>query len=435
MIVILVAALLGLLLWWYFSSDRLDWREKYTPDSTDPYGGWVMKELLSASRDSADFHILSDTLYRETRIDSFQTKGNYIFLGRQIYLDSLEIDYLLSFVEKGNSAFLISKGFNDLLVDTLINYDIHPWQEEADEGETNFWFESMYAYPLGTYNDSIIYANIGVDNQHLEQPYRARWVYDELPVEHRWIYWKSQIDSEYYTQIERLGHFNGDYLNFIRVQYGEGSFYLHTNPELFSNFHLREEECYEYFKQVFSHLKEGPIYWDEDNRYFQSAPGNSSDMSLYKASEGPLSFILGEKMLRSAWYLLLLGVLLFFLFGARRNQRVVPVMNKNENTSIEYSETVGQLYMRQGNHRSLGLLKMRLFLAFIREHYGLRTSYNSSQEKEQLIHRIALKSDLGEQNVKDIFALHQAIFNASEVSNEMLIRLHRRLEFFYNECK
>jgi hypothetical protein len=55
-------------------------------------------------------------------------------------------------------------------------------------------------------------------------------------------------------------------------------------------------------------------------------------------SMSPMRFILNNPPLRYAWYLLLLGLLIFVLFNAKRKQRIVPVIEPLKNTSLDLSE-------------------------------------------------------------------------------------------------
>lgn len=449
LIILVAVALVALVVIWWLT--RIDWREHYTAKEVEPYGGNVLQQMLeNASQES--FFTVNDTIYNQLSLDTLAGNASYVYLGNRLYLDSAEGSFLLDFVEKGNNAYILSKNQSRFLLDTLftlkaIEYDDAFMEFDFEPDFPGFLFEESY---IETSLDSVIRIHI-TETEEIEEGLRVRWVIDEEPVLHNWHCWKedvviSMIDSLSIISFfgpdtldrEQLAFSNFDHVNCIRLSHGKGAFYLHTNPELFTNYHLREQPVFEYVDEIFSDLKTEHIIWDEYNRIWQPGPETEGDGDYegegYSAEDGPLSFILAQKELRYAWYFLLLGVLLFFLFGARRNQRVVPVRKLNKNTSIEYSETVGQLYMRQGNHRPLCMLKMKLFLAFIREHYALRTNVNSD-ELSELMRKISIKSDIAIDQVKDIFRIHKQLEQAATVSPEQLVRFHRMLEHFYNNCK
>ena len=135
----------------------------------------------------------------------------------------------------------------------------------------------------------------------------------------------------------------------------------------------------EYVERVLSHIDKGPILWDITLESSES-PGRNRGFS-----NSPLKYILSQPPLAWGWYILLGMAVLYLIFRAKRRQRVIPVLEKNENTSLEFINTIGRLYFIQNNHRQLALEKMKLFLGFIREHYHLPTREINDAFKKQLI--------------------------------------------------
>lgn len=422
-----------LLILFYAFNDDHDWHEYYEPNVKEPYGGYVLHEILRHSQNDTTIHIVRDTIYTSIDIDTLEANSAYVFLGKRMFLDSLETRFLMDFVEKGHTAYVICKRHNITLLDELMayKYDLL-YLEEEDLG--------FYENPMSAYADTVIFANFWNPDaeefeERLDDDFAAIWNQNEETNFHNWRYFKNDIAPTADRQLDRVGYFNDEYLNCVEIEHGDGKFVLHTNPELFTNYFLTDSAGFQYANAMFIDLGEGDILWDEDNRVFQETAGNAQDYGDSDAEAGALSFILGERRLRYAWYTLLLTAFLFLLFGARRNQRVVPVSHQNVNTSIEYSETVGQIYMRQKDHRSLGLLKMKLFLAFIREHYTLKTSTSTKEEDEALVKMISIKSNVKLEHVKSIFTAYNDMLHNIELPTASLVAFHRKLEHFYNHCK
>jgi hypothetical protein len=218
----------------------------------------------------------------------------------------------------------------------------------------------------------------------------------------------------------------GTYVNFIKVPYGSGSFLFHTNPVVFSNYYLKDKRDLEYTEKAISHLNHGRIYWDEHSKLpsYQDQGENISG--------GPLKLILANESLKFAWYLLLLLVILYIIFFAKRKQRIIPIIEQNVNTSLEFIKTVGLLYFQQNNHRKLMHLKLKLFLNFIRQRYHLPTNTIN----DDLVKKISLKSNISIEDINNIIQETEVIkrYDIPITAND-LIRLHNSLDFFYKNCK
>ena len=207
----------------------------------------------------------------------------------------------------------------------------------------------------------------------------------------RWEYTDSAAIRSYFEDAVILGTYDSTYINFIRIPYGEGHFYIHNNPRVFTNFYLIDAHKLDYAEKALGHLREGTIYFDDF-----STVNYRNNNSGYGFSDSPLQFILSQQSLRWAWYLLLILALLYLLFRAKRKQRVIPVLEPNTNTSLEFTKTIGNLYYQQKDHSKLAQQKMKLFLAHVRMHYRIPTH----EINEQLIRQIRLKSELPEKSDK-----------------------------------
>ncbi len=87
--------------------------------------------------------------------------------------------------------------------------------------------------------------------------------------------------------------------------------------------------------------------------------------------------------------------------------------------------------MQEKKHGKLITLKERTFLNFIAEHYYLHTT----QADESFIEKVSLKSQINAEQIKDIFSIFDKFRHHDTVSDETLIELHRRIEYFYKHCK
>jgi len=251
-----------------------------------------------------------------------------------------------------------------------------------------------------------------------------------------WPYFRDSLRTWRGDRIETLGYFDEEYNNYIRLDYGKGSIYFHSTPIVFTNYYMRNDTAMNYCRHAFQSLGTGEFYWDEENRkYDYKAMQKNGDTTPSKPGEGPLEFILSEPSLRAAWYLMILAVLLYLIFGARRKQRIIAVTKNMENTSIEYAEVISQMFMKQKDHKKLVMMKMELFKSFIRERFNLRLPTHMKDEDESLYKEISQKSSVPLDLVSAIFEDHKVLSSIVEVDTADMLGFHKKIEQFYITCK
>ncbi len=406
----------------FASEKQWDWRESYRQKSRDPYGTYVISELLRAYHPGQPLVLLQDSLGELPRA---YARSNYVFIGEGLLLDSTDTGQLLHFVEQGNHAFIASRVLPDLLAEQL--------------------FPSLYCrdryLPWSNYatlvDSTVRFGLIHPDFREPAPPvYRYPHRGDFLP--YRWQY----IDTVYFCAgeaigFEMLGTLNDAHANFARLSYGEGYFFLHTNPIAFSNVQLLDEGALQYAERVFSHLLEGPVYWDEHTKVSERLARSHNYQDEPPPDErrldarSPLQYVLAQPSLTWAWYLLLILVLLYLLFRAKRRQRIVPVLEKNENTSLEFVATIGRLFFLQNDHRRLAQLQMRLFRAFAHRHYGIQRQ----ELDREFVEKLAGKSEIPEKSIQELLEHYQQIEASAKISADDLVAFHRKADYFYKHCK
>lgn len=416
--IVVVVVLLLVLLWQV--PNRHNWLETYKESSKEPYGSHVLFELLKSYFPGQPTTVIEEKLSEELPLDG-DKKKNYVFVGEGLFMDSSDVDVLLDFVDLGNTAFISSR---------TIPYDLmfYLYYEECD----NAYWDDYYSVPDSSVALSLIHPNLRRDSSFVFD-----YVYRGKKREYRWQYIEDYYFCNQENGLVRLGYLNDSLVNFAQIKYGEGFFYLHTTPMAFTNINMLEEEALDYADRVFSHLEEGPIYWDKYSRISEATarrrnnsapPPNERRLS----NDTPLQYILSQPPLAWAWYTLLGATLLFLIFRAKRKQRIIPVLEQNANTSLEFVKTIGRLYFLQNNHRQLSLQKMRLFRAFVREKYQitLREENDSS-----MIERLATKSEIPVEVIEKIMSMYRNIESSSFVSENTLIEFHQKMDAFYKNCK
>ncbi|MBI5916114.1 MAG: DUF4350 domain-containing protein [Bacteroidetes bacterium] len=403
--------LLVLVLLLFGSSGKyVSWWEHYRPDSKDPYGTYLVRNLLETYHPGQDFEVLEDSL--GGKLDS----GSFVFIGSYFFIDSAGLDELLRFVERGNRALIAAPYIPEQLLDSLGQgqcLNSSTYEDSIYLTETKFYLEDT----LATLN----FQHPGLQD---EKGYPYRFLFFNAPQNYEWNYLPPRFFCDYQAVFASLGQINGEHTNFAKATCGRGEFYLHTTPLAFTNLHLIGERGLDYAGKVFSHLPAGKIYWDEREPGLANPSGSARQPS-------PLKYILSQPPLAWVWYLLLGLAVLYLIFRAKRRQRVIPVLEHNSNTSLEFIGTIGRLFFIQNNHKQLAQQKMRLFLNFVRERYHVPTK----ELNEAFAKNLATRSDVPEDVVSRILLLHRNIDNSGFLSENTLVDFHRQVERFYRECK
>lgn len=324
-----------------------------------------------------------------------------------------------------------------LFVDTSATVTDEEYEEEYED---EYVTEETYVEPdnVGTewYNPTFLFSHsdslidLQLTNKKLPKPALLSSQYEFIKYTTYWKY-LSSIETLAGDTMQVLGRFNDSLVNFVRLPIGAGFLYIHTTPLAFTNMPLSSDSMMAYAQNVSTYFGKGKIYWDEENRNYDSNAfkKNQSDYDE-ETAEGPLEFILSEPSLRTAWYFILLAILLYVFFGAKRKQRIIPVTERMENTSIEYAEVISQLFMRQKDHKSLVKLKADLFKVELRERYGLRVPLDKEDENEEWFVKVSQKTGVKLELVKRIYERIHYFANTENVDTEQMLRFHHYLEEF-----
>ncbi|MBX2842459.1 MAG: hypothetical protein KTR26_11860 [Flammeovirgaceae bacterium] len=404
----------------YSNEKRYSWKETYKIDEVQPYGSFAAAELLKSLYPDSAFVEINRSVSKELVMDE-TGNSNYIFIGANCYLSTSDIDTLLSFMIQGNNVFISCKSTPSGLLDTIFSY------QYCYDNYSSFdmWEDTIDYLPeeLNLITDSVITTNFYHEELKREENYKFKLkhpnkysMYATAP------YFFDSADC--YTPISKLGYINDHTLNFIKISYGNGNLFYHTQPVFFTNYFLREKEGLEYFEKSVSHLNKGKIFWDEASKI----PLQYDD---FNKARSPLSFILSQKSLRWTWYMLIVLVIIYLLVFSKRKQKIIPYVPAPANSSISYAKTIGRLYLGPGGHRKIIALKMKMFLDHLRTRYNIHLHEMNEHE----IKLISGKSGIEQKEVQDIFDKFEASKKIEKVTDDFLIKFYKAIESFYKHWK
>lgn len=382
--------------------NKTNWRENFKEKSKDPFGTYILYNETKELFDNNDVHYLKqnvyDYLYDDLETDNF---GNYICIKpRANKLTAEGLEYLLYFVEEGDHIFLSLNQFSEHIQDTLnfttTNLDNALYtpeelkklkgklylENEAFKYETFVYDRNIRRHYFETYNkdNTIVLGTIAIDGE--KQP------------------------------------------NFIKIYYGKGAIFLHTNPVVFTNYNMLNEKE-NYVEHILSYLPSEPILWDP-----QIKSSDFSDESYDDENQDSIfQFFFQHPTLK--WFLLvsLFGLLLFMLFNARRKQRAIPIIEPLQNSTVEFVHTIANLYLKEEDHKNLVDKKIVFFLEKVREKYLIDTNNLNAS----FIEKLASKSNNELYNTKYLINTIIALNKKIECTETDLIVLNNMIENFFKK--
>lgn len=368
----------------------INWAATYNENDKIPYGTYVLHNELETLFPNNKIHDIKVTPYEyfndfyDHKDSTYLTTGSYLKIDQRIAIDDISINELLNFAAEGNSLFIATNYFPRVLKDTL-NF----------ETTNEFNFEDKTSFTLAN----------------------TRFTKDSITLEKKInnIYF-SELDANHTTVLGYQKFNNEAFINYVKINYKKGAIFLHLQPIVFTNYNLLKDNNKAYVANVLSYLKDDTLFYDSANK-----------KGILKG-QSPMRFILSNPPLRYAWYLLLISLLLFMIFNAKRKQRIIKVIKPNENTTVAFTKTIGNLYYETKDHDNLIDKKITYFLEHIRRTYYLDTQLLDDKFTKAL----ALKSGTDTIDTKKLIDKIVHLRAKSNCSETDLIALNKTIEDFYN---
>lgn len=366
----------------------VDWSDDFTKQKTIPYATKILNEELEILFPGQEISENSRTLYL---FDDIELESrNWVFINNEFVFDRLESDVLLEQVEYGDQVFIAGR-IGGFLADTLnLEYD----------------------YYYGGFDSTIFQDSMSLGISSPSSSLNGDWKYD---ADGTFFYFTSYDTS----RTTELGSWENTYTNFIRIDIGEGSFYLNSTPYLFTNYYLRDPNKATYAFHALSLLPIQNTTWD----------------SYYKAGKEvagtPMYVILSTESLKYAWYLSLFSLFLFMIFKARRKQRIIPIIKTPENSTLSFTRTIGMLYLEQNSHKNILEKKVRFFFDYIKTHLRLDTSELNERFKTDL----ASRSGISKKDINKLFDLIELTEHSKTISDSELKLVTDQIDQFYQNTQ
>lgn len=368
----------------------LNWFPSYSKADKIPLGSFVLYDILK-QHFKDDFIDVNVPPYIHLR--NANVNGTYLFINNQIAFDQIELESILSWTGKGNNLFLSAKNYSKNLLDTL-----------GHEISYSFFYNSFETEPL-----------LNLTNQSLkaDSPYHI----------------KKNIQIPYFSKIDTLTttvlgfsqafedvlKIDNPQVNFIKIPFEEGTIFFYNQPEIFTNFILLDQKNNSLTSKVLSYINtDNSIYWDN---YYKS--GRRVDVS-------PLHILFSTRSLKWAYYILLIGILLFIVFNGKRKQRSIPILVPLTNKTFEYTQTISRIYLENNDNKAIAKKMVVQFLEYIR----LKLRVQTDQINKRFIEEVSMRSINSVSNTSSLFETIKKTLESKVVSDNQLEELHKKISQF-----
>jgi hypothetical protein len=232
------------------------------------------------------------------------------------------------------------------------------------------------------------------------------------------------LNNTYFSVLDSLKttvlgyqQFEEKHINFVKINHGLGYFYLHTQPYVFTNYNLLKNTQYKYSEALFSYLPNKTIFFDSVNK-----------LGL-ELGDSPLRYIFSQPALRWAWYIALLTLFTFIIFNAKRKQSIIKIIKPLQNTTVDFTKTIANLYFETKQHTNIIDKKITYFLEKIRNDYYLETNLLD----EKFIKNLSLKSGKDQIEVGKLVNFIKYLQQKETCTENNLLDLNRLIEHFYTK--
>lgn len=395
------------------------WSPTFSHVDKQPLGCFVFDSVLTQSLPNG-YHVTKKTFFQLDQ-EHAKEKISVLMVVDQQNLKQLDVKYLCNIARRGGKVMVVaSSSFDDgRNADTVVVDELERTFKVRIEDGIYFSLRGILSGLKAHDNDmyDTIYWN-NRETMYAAQSYRMFYnmvggtlFVDSVPKVKRLAYTLStagydyRLDSLYVgdftgfdtivdekERIERIDTFAIKKIPVaVSVPYGKGEVILVSSPLLFTNYGMLEGNTSVYIFRLMSYLADLPVYRTE--AYVKTD-------AMLVAEQSPFREFIKRPPLRWALYLALLGVVLFMIFTARRRQRVIPIMSKPANRSLEFIQLIGTLYYQRKDHVDLVRKKFKLFAEELRKTAGVDISDVNTDDREYLF--LAEKTGMNSNRLKKV---------------------------------
>ncbi|MGB0176251.1 MAG: DUF4350 domain-containing protein [Owenweeksia sp.] len=393
-IALIILGLLMLFSMIYLDQPETSWVETFRSGDKQPYGGKALHELMEARDTESEIKSAHNTVYELVNEQGI-TEENLLIVASYLSFDQADWMALKDYVESGHTVLVASRSL-------------------GDSAETELGLK--LGRRLGFNPDSIMKGNL---KEPLLKCGFKQATYPSgpfmIPESAVLNYLEPDTSAEHKVWARNE---DGQAL-FIQYPMGEGSLFVSSNPLLLTNIYCLDTAVSGFSAGLLSVFPEGENIVHIE--YYQAGRMESSS---------PLRFILSQAPLRWAFYLTFITLVLFIVFEAKRKQRIIPIQEPVRNTSLEFTETLGQLYYTaRKDHANIIRKRVQYFQQYLAKRYSI----SSKNTGEEAVAEMARRTGKDPEKLNKLLTMVECVKQGDRMGDDFLMKLEVLLYWFYSK--
>jgi hypothetical protein len=372
-----------------------DWDRTYELKNDNPRNISFFMDLL-------DVHV-QDSIYNLKYWEDIDTIPNhqeatYLFIGNEFGMSNDSYDSIMHYADSGATVFISSNYL------TTNIYERHFYQNAF------YWDYSrvLFAYVGDT---ALPYYNI----------------YQNDTINENWFSFDqySIIDTNYRSYLFAMKHPIAFY-----EKHAKGKVHFHSIPNLFENYQVIQPNGYAHAQVILHKIpKDKPVIFLTCgiNKSDEYTDDSDEEGGAEKEDNSLIQFILKNPILRLAFLLAIILILLYVFFRAKRKEAILPGYTEKRNMSLAFVETLSSIYISRNSPIGVLQVMRKNFYATINKHFyiDLSRKENLKQNVEKLIEKVPYDA----QKVKDLILSLDSRKN--HVDNKHLGEVYANIREFY----
>lgn len=369
----------------------MNWFPSYVSHHKIPYGTYVLNNLMEKYFPDHVQQVQKPPFELLTRTDSI--RGTYFFVNETVSFGEAELNALLDWVDQGNTLFVASDRFEQKLLDTLHLEQTNVYND--GQLEPLFYLElSNPKLTSSTYKFTKDYYTIGFDQLDTLQ---------------------TTVLAQVYTRSDSTDNIK-KHVNTIKQPFGNGEILLTSFPKAFTNYFILKDTNQEYTAGLLSYLDtDKQIYMDNFHK---------SGKSFYTS---PMYLFLNTKEFKWAYYLVLIGALVYIIFEGKRKQRAIPVVQPLKNQTLAFTRTIADMYFEKGELHLITKHKIDYFLEYLRSKLHISTQ---DLQDEMFLRNLSMRSNTDLKDVKILMGTISKLREKQYVTETELKNLNQKIQAF-----
>lgn len=368
----------------------IDWNTSYWKTHKKPFGADIFHKIFTEHHQVCQE--VAETPFEFLSQGNFE--GSYLLFNSAVPIGKYDVEKIINWVEKGNTLFISAEYLPGFLMDTL----------ELQKKE--FTFSNQLSYKTSLKFDTLNQEENFKFDRNLNVQYFSNT--DTLDIE---VLGYAKVENGKNSEVKNLP-------NFIRKNFGNGEIYLHLFPKVFTNYFLVDSLNVNYTESLLKNLNYyKDIYVDQ----------NYKDQKEI-APKHILQYLIGNKYLKWAYYLILITGIIYIIFEGKRKQKPIKVLVPYENKTYAFTKTIADMYYSKQDHKSIATKLIEHFFDFVRDRYMISTTILN----DEFVNQLASKSGQEPKKIRILLKNIKHIENQNTISKETLVRLEKQISILKN---